>query len=60
MARMVHDMTADKASLQLIGVVLASLTASVILIASVLVYKSAGAFDQQPMLRVQQTSLPHS
>jgi hypothetical protein len=45
---MIHDMTADRAGLQLIGVVLASLTASVILIASILVYKSAGtALDQQ-------------
>jgi hypothetical protein len=33
---------ADRASLQLIGLVMASLTASVILIAAVLVYKSAG------------------
>jgi hypothetical protein len=47
-------MTADRASLQLIGIVLASLTASVILIASILVSKSAGGtFDQQTISQVQ-------
>ena len=57
---MVHDITADRAGLQLIGVVLASLTASVILIASVLVYKSAGtAFDQQTMLQLEQQARPY-
>jgi hypothetical protein len=57
---MIHEMTADRAGLQLIGVVLASLTASVILIASVLVYKSAGiAFDQQTMLQMEQKAQPY-
>jgi hypothetical protein len=57
---MIHDMTADRVGLQLIGVVLASLTASVMLIASVLVYKSTGsALDQQTMLQVEQKILPH-
>ena len=57
---MIHDMTADRAGLQLIGMVLAGLTASVILIASVLVYKSAGtAFDQQTMLQIEQTAQPY-
>jgi hypothetical protein len=56
---MVHDMTADRAGLQVIGMVLASLTASVILIASVLVYKStANAFDQRTW-QTEQTALPH-
>jgi hypothetical protein len=57
---MIHDMTADRAGLQLIGMVLASLTASVILIACVLVYKSAGtAFDQQTISQIEQTAQPY-
>lgn len=48
--------TADRAGLQLIGMVLASLTVSVILVASILAYKSAGgvSFDQQTMTRTYQ------
>jgi hypothetical protein len=44
----------------MIGVVLASLTASVILVASVLVYKSAGgASDRHTISQMQQAALPH-
>jgi hypothetical protein len=53
---MVREMTADRVGLQLIGMVFASLTASVILVASVLAYKSAGGavFDQHTITRIHQ------
>ena len=50
--------TADKASLQVIGFVLASITAGIILVAGMLVHASAkgGLSEAQPQWQVARTS----
>jgi hypothetical protein len=50
--------TADKASLQVIGFVLASITASIIFVAAMLVHASAQSqlTDHQPSWQVARTS----
>jgi hypothetical protein len=50
--------TADKASLQVIGFVLASITASIIFVAAMLVHASAKSqiADHQPSWQVARTS----
>jgi hypothetical protein len=53
---------ADKASLQLIGLVLASVTASIILVASMMVYSWAGGRlidHHQAKTQIEQTAMAH-